>query len=261
MASAHGAQEQADDVTDAVAAQEAAAGMMQCAYEIAREKRIRENHAELVRLGLATAKEGFASSSKAKAKAKAKAATSKKKKKTSVRKKRSAAAAAAAAGPVRKSRRIAGQGPSGGAQALGDDFSAISAPDSPYERENEKKREAEYEDARRAKYKRLLDKHTNAGQDLPPRATYEHTVHRCLSMSPKALANRIKAIERSAGIYAVVKMRMFAECLLIEGYEELSDLAQAALTRLLALPRFKGTARHCRRVYKQATKDTKKRKK
>jgi hypothetical protein len=71
-------------------------------------------------------------------------------------------------------------------------------------------------------------------------------------MSPKALANRIKAIERAAGMYAVVKMRMFAECLLIEGYEELSDLAQEALARLLTLPRFKGTARHCRRVYRQA---------
>ena len=60
-----------------------------------------------------------------------------------------------------------------------------------------------------------------------------------------------KAIERAAGIYAVVKMRMFAECLLIEGLEDLSELAQEALKRLLQLPRFKGTARTCRRVYKQ----------
>lgn len=237
------------DVSDAVAAQEAATGMMRCAYEIAREKRIRENHAELVRLGLAVAREGFAALPKAKARAKAKAGKGKKK---PARKKRSATAAAGVAGPTRKSRRIAGQVPDGGAQALDNDFRAISAPDSPSVCDDAKKRKVEYENARRAKYKRLLDKHTNAGQDLPPRATYEHTVHRCLSMSPKALANRIKAIERAAGMYAVVKMRMFAECLLIEGYEELSDLAQEALARLLTLPRFKGTARHCRRVYRQA---------
>ena len=46
-----------DDVSDGVAAREAAAGMMRCAYEIAREKRIRENHAELARLGLVQAKQ------------------------------------------------------------------------------------------------------------------------------------------------------------------------------------------------------------
>ena len=112
--------------------------------------------------------------------------------------------------------------------------------------------QAEVEESRRAKNKRLLDRHTKAGQDLPPRATYAHTVHRVLTMSPKALSNRIKAIERAAGMYAIVKMRMFAECLLIEGYDDLSNLAQEALKRLLSLPRFKGTARHCRRVYKQA---------
>eukprot|EP00946_MAST-07B_sp_MAST-7B-sp1_P001828 g1828.t1 len=231
-----------DDVSDGVAAREAAAGMMRCAYEIAREKRIRENHAELARLGLVQAKQAIASSMPS-------SCSSAERKRTHVAKRKRKRAAPAQ--PTRKSRRIAGKGPPEGAIALDDNFQPIAVPDSPG-RVGEKLRKAEYEKLRREKYKRLLEKHTNAGLELPPRATYEHTVHRCLSMSPKALANRIKAIERAAGMYAVVKMRMFAECLLIEGYEELSNQAQDALTRLLALPRFKGTARHCRRVYRKA---------
>ena len=246
-----------DNVSDAVAADEAARGMMLCAYEIARERRIRENQAELVRLGLASTKAAMVASSDVSASAYSSSSSSSSsaltERKSKRKRKKRLVAVKPSTAPTRKSRRIAGKNPVGGAVALDDSFQSISLPDSP-DCLNEKRLQAEIEEARRAKYKRLLDRHTNAGQDLPPRATYAHTVHRVLTMSEKALANRVKAIERAAGMYAVVKMRMFAECLLIEGYDDLSNLAQKALKRLLSLPRFKGTARHCRRVYKQAKK-------
>jgi hypothetical protein len=38
----------------------------------------------------------------------------------------------------------------------------------------------------------------------------------------QALANRIKTIERACGQHAVVKMRLFARVLCLEGYDELS---------------------------------------
>ena len=99
---------------------------------------------------------------------------------------------------------------------------------------------AEYEARRMEKYERLLAKHEQDGLKLPPRATYQHTVHRVMSMSPKALRNRIKAIERAQGVYAVLKMRMFAEVLILEEYDELASEAEAALLRLLQLERFSG---------------------
>ena len=75
------------------------------------------------------------------------------------------------------------------------------------------------------------------------------------SMTDKALLNRVKAIERAAGMYADIKMRMFAEVLLIEGKAELSEEAQSALQRLLLLPRFHDVARHCRMLYRDAKRN------
>jgi hypothetical protein len=48
-------------------------------------------------------------------------------------------------------------------------------------------------------------------------------------MSEKALGNRIKAIERAAGQHAVVKMRLFARVLCLEGFEDLAHAANDAL--------------------------------
>lgn len=97
-----------------------------------------------------------------------------------------------------------------------------------------KKHLEEQEKDRMLKYQRLLAKHKGNGSVLigadplifiqserfrlylyrvriPATASYAHTVRRVVSMTKKALANRIKSIERAAGMYAVVKMRMFAE--------------------------------------------------
>ena len=50
-------------------------------------------------------------------------------------------------------------------------------------------------------------------------ASYQHTLMRARTMSHPALANRIKAIERAKGKHAVVKMRLFARVLFLEGNE------------------------------------------
>jgi hypothetical protein len=56
---------------------------------------------------------------------------------------------------------------------------------------------------------------------------------RVRTMSDSGLANRIKAIERAKGKHAVVKMRLFARVLFLEGNESLADDATAALRRLI----------------------------
>jgi len=91
-----------------------------------------------------------------------------------------------------------------------------------------------------AKYERLIERHLTAGLVLPPNASYEHTVHRVKTMSEKALLTRVKVIERAHGAYAVIKMQMFAEVLILEGYEDVAKEADGALQRLLDTPKFKG---------------------
>ena len=85
------------------------------------------------------------------------------------------------------------------------------------------------------------ERHEAEGLDLPETASYNHTVMRVTSMSVKALSNRVRAIERAAGSYAVIKMKQFAEVLILErDYDEVAKEADAALQRLLELPKFKG---------------------
>lgn len=116
-----------------------------------------------------------------------------------------------------------------------------------------KKQKKEIDANRLAKYERLMEKHVAAGRDkLPPSATYAHTVHRVLSMSEKRLATRVRVIERAQGKYAVLKMRMFAEVLILEGYTELAQQAEEALDRLLQLPKFSTTKAAQDKVFKMA---------
>lgn len=68
-----------------------------------------------------------------------------------------------------------------------------------------------------------------------PTATYEHCLMRVKTMSEKALVNRVKAIERSAGKHCVVKMAIFKSCLQDEGMWELAEIASEALERLKSL--------------------------
>lgn len=68
-----------------------------------------------------------------------------------------------------------------------------------------------------------------------PTATYEHCLMRVKTMTDKALANRVKAIERAAGKHCVVKMAIFKSCLQDEGMWELAEVTSEALERLKAL--------------------------
>jgi hypothetical protein len=64
-------------------------------------------------------------------------------------------------------------------------------------------------------------------------ASYQHTLMRVRTMRAPALANRVKAIERAKGKHAVVKMRLFARVLFLEGLEDLAEEAVASLDRLV----------------------------
>ena len=50
-----------------------------------------------------------------------------------------------------------------------------------------------------------------------------------------ALGRRIAAIERAKGQHAVVKMRLFARVLCLEGHAEIASEATEALDRLIAV--------------------------
>ena len=54
-------------------------------------------------------------------------------------------------------------------------------------------------------------------------------------MDETGLFNRVKAIERAKGKFAVTKMRLFARVLLLEGYEVVAQEATDALDRLIAV--------------------------
>ena len=54
-------------------------------------------------------------------------------------------------------------------------------------------------------------------------------------MSEKALANRVRAIERAIGKHCVIKMAIFKSCLQDEGMWDLAMLATDALERLKSL--------------------------
>jgi len=66
-------------------------------------------------------------------------------------------------------------------------------------------------------------------------ASYAHTLMRVRTLSEQALSNRIKAIERSKGKYAVVKMRLFAQVLALDGFDCLTRDATDALVRLISV--------------------------
>ncbi|EEH53877.1 uncharacterized protein MICPUCDRAFT_69985 [Micromonas pusilla CCMP1545] len=65
-------------------------------------------------------------------------------------------------------------------------------------------------------------------------ASYQHTLMRVRTMDEGGLRRRVKAIERAKGKHAVVKMRLFARVLFLEGHDALSEDAAASLSRLIA---------------------------
>jgi hypothetical protein len=91
----------------------------------------------------------------------------------------------------------------------------------------------DHEDAR-AEYEQWTERWSRkqAGVTLVGTASYSHTLMRVMTLTEPALANRIKAIERSCGQHAVAKMKLFATVLALEGYVELAEDASSAYERL-----------------------------
>ena len=102
---------------------------------------------------------------------------------------------------VRQSLRLSGKDPDGKTAKL----------------DEKVKLQQKIEEDRLLKYEKLVKLHKSKGNaKLPKTASYAHTLDRVLSMSTKALESRMNKIERANGKYAIVKMRMFAEVLLLE---------------------------------------------
>jgi len=121
------------------------------------------------------------------------------------KKSREAPPAAPPSSPSRKSLRLRGLQPDGESRVEDDNVPLTSSANIP-EQELRRLRVEECREARlrvAAKYAELgIEK---AAKDNPT-ATYEHCLMRVRTMKPKALANRVKAIERAAGKHCVIKM-------------------------------------------------------
>ena len=171
-----------------------------CAYEVARLEQIKKNKAFLASLGLEKMSETSIVPSPVT--------------KKPTRKRRAGSSSSDVRAPKRRSARVA---------AAGGEIQLSNST------------EVNDEEERHAKYEILVSlQNKHGGAKLPPRASYAHTVDRVLSMSEKALEARIKKIEQAHGKYALLKQRMFAEVLIIEGFDELAKLAQASVLRLRA---------------------------
>jgi hypothetical protein len=203
----------------------AAGEMLKSAYELAREERIRRNQRIMQELGLIDAAASLRGSN-----SQAAPKQERKKRKNPDEVKHG----------HRKSRRL--QNIPAANEPPTDISAGEDGEDSTPSSETLKARRIEDDKEIMKKYERLLKKHKECGVKIPETASYAHTVMRVRSCTEVRLVGRIKAIERACGVYAVVKMRMFAEVLILEGYDELTALAEAALQRLLLLPRFKGQA-------------------
>jgi len=135
--------------------------------------------------------------------------------------------------PSRKSRRIQGLS----AEGLSLDFGSKET-----EEDIQEVRQKRVEECRAARQQAALkyyelhgnDSNKKAAKDYPT-ATYEHCLMRVQTMTDKALANRVKAIERAVGKHCVVKMAIFKSCLQDEDKWSLAKLAGEALERLKGL--------------------------
>ena len=65
-------------------------------------------------------------------------------------------------------------------------------------------------------------------------ASYAHTLMRVKTMTEPNLKKRIESIARARGQHCVVKMRLFARVLYLEGYEELAQEAGEVLQGLIS---------------------------
>jgi hypothetical protein len=132
--------------------------------------------------------------------------------------------------PSRKSRRLQGLNPDGG---------KILPLEPKTTEEIHEERQKRVQECRLVRLRAAKAMAETGGADQAakenPTATYDHCLMRVRTMTDKALANRVKAIERAAGRHCVIKMAIFKSCLQDEGKWELSELASEALERLKGL--------------------------
>lgn len=178
-----------------------ATALLKSAYEIAREERIKRNAQVMESLGL-NAGGGNEEQQEETAAPKAKSPKPKLE-------------------PTRQSKRVRGLGPDG------------TKVEEKLKVEEEEEEQID-NDAMNRRIERLKSLHKERNSAYKnPTATYEHTWMRVRTLTDKALLNRIKVIESRAGQHCLVKMRMFAEVLLLADKEELGKAASEALDRLL----------------------------
>jgi len=121
-------------------------------------------------------------------------------------------------------------------QGVGVDLKPVKSPTN--EDDIQTMREARVKECRETRIRNanfVAEAGAEAAAKENPTATYEHCLMRVRTMTEKALANRVKVIERAVGRHCVVKMAIFKSCLQDEEMWELADLASKALERLKAL--------------------------
>lgn len=143
--------------------------------------------------------------------------------------------------PSRKSARLRGIEPVilGERNLASDENKEVREEDpNAFEPESAAERLARVEECRKARQRAALEV-AKAGVESSgkenPTATYDHCLMRVKTMTPKRLANRVKAIERAAGKHCVVKMAIFKSCLQDKGMWQLAQQASDALERLKGL--------------------------
>lgn len=197
-------------------------------YEATRARNIERNNARLRSLGLITAKEEKLSNDvawkrRAPPSPERPPESSDSEEEISTRKRKMVASS-----PSRSSRRLKGLGPDGAPEAI----PAISREDILEERRT---RVQECREERQKAALRMAELGAEKAAKENPTATYSHCLMRVRSMTHKALANRVRTIERAAGKHCVIKMAIFKSCLQDEDEWELAELAGQALERLKAL--------------------------
>ena len=201
-------------------------------YEAERDARVARNRAMMQSLGIHTNDilTHSRQNERTSASKRATGASDSKKRKTS-----SAASVSTSNAPARRSRRLkAAPSSSKRARGAGDDDDNDDGGD--YGGEDEV--ELDDEETRRlhdvaaaAYARRHAGKQERAS--IVGTASYQHTLMRVRTMDESALGRRIDAIERAKGKHAVIKMRLFARVLFLEGLEVLAGDAAEALERLI----------------------------
>lgn len=201
-------------------------------YEAERDARVARNRAMMQSLGIHTNDilTHSRQNERTSASKRATGASDSKKRKTS-----SAASVSTSNAPARRSRRLkAAPSSSKRASGAGDDDDNDDGGD--YGGEDEV--ELDDEETRRlhdvaaaAYARRHAGKQERAS--IVGTASYQHTLMRVRTMDESALGRRIDAIERAKGKHAVIKMRLFARVLFLEGLEVLAGDAAEALERLI----------------------------